>query len=50
MWMWVRDWLNEGHNIATEAEIQEVVPIFVHSWPLFLSVVELIFTKMVFLK
>ena len=50
MWMWARQWWEEGHTIETDAQKQEAVAICVHTLPLISSFVELVITKMVFLK
>jgi hypothetical protein len=50
MWVWARQWYEDGMDTTTSAGKAEAVAMCVHSLPLVSSIVELVITKMVFLR
>ena len=50
MWYWAKKWYEDGMDTDTPAGKAEAVACCVHSLPLVCSFVEIILTKMVFLK
>jgi len=50
MWWWAKEWYKHGLPVDTSAGKAEAVACCVHSLPIISSIVELVITKMVFLK
>ena len=50
MWYWAYKWWEDGHTDKTHADEMEIIAICVHTMPLLSSIIELVITKMVFLK